>query len=60
MELSRARGGEASLLTALVLASKASNGYDAAFMEACRYCYGSRGKPIKAAEQYQYGVPEEK
>jgi MoaA/NifB/PqqE/SkfB family radical SAM enzyme len=23
-----------------------------AFMEACRYCYGSRGKPIKAAEQY--------
>lgn len=22
------------------------------FMEACRYCYGSHGKPIKAAEQY--------
>ena len=24
------------------------------FMEACRYCYGSSGGSIKAAEQYQY------
>ena len=34
--LRRARPGEAASLTDLAFRSKASNGYDAAFMEACR------------------------
>lgn len=36
MRLKPARIGECAELTDLVMRSKASNGYDAAFMEACR------------------------
>ena len=35
LTLRRARPGEAAELTALILASKRSNGYDDAFMAAC-------------------------